>query len=170
MVAPSSQPSSILVFVRVSMMSMGDRLLILRRQFLRAGMGVWATLSAGCGTILYPERRGQPVGRLDWGVVLLDGLGLLLFFIPGVVAFAVDFATGAIYLPPWQSARKWPWKVDRPLVMQRIPRDEITRQRIEAVVSSHIGRPIDLAQGDYRAQPLGKIDDFWREVDRLTSV
>jgi hypothetical protein len=29
----------------------------------------------------------------------LDGLGLLCFFVPGVVAFAVDFWTGAIYLP-----------------------------------------------------------------------
>jgi hypothetical protein len=33
----------------------------------------------------------------------LDGLGLLLFFVPGVVAFAVDFYTGAIYLPIAQS-------------------------------------------------------------------
>lgn len=29
----------------------------------------------------------------------LNGLGLILFFIPGVVAFIVDFYTGAIYLP-----------------------------------------------------------------------
>ena len=103
-------------------------------------------------------------------MVLLDGLGLLLFFIPGVVAFAVDFATGAIYLPPWQGAQKFLWKSDKPLVTQRIPRDEITRQHIEAIVASHIGRPIDLADGDYRSQPLSKIDDFWREVDRLTDA
>ncbi len=32
-------------------------------------------------------------------LVVLDGLGLLLFVIPGVAAFAVDFSTGAIYLP-----------------------------------------------------------------------
>jgi hypothetical protein len=55
----------------------------------------------GCGTILHPERRHQPPGGgLDWGIVALDTLGLLLFFIPGVIAFAVDFTTGAIYLPP----------------------------------------------------------------------
>ena len=48
---------------------------------------------------MYPERRGQRTGTLDPGIVLLDGLGLLLFFVPGVIAFAVDFATGAIYLP-----------------------------------------------------------------------
>src|SRR5215469_13362952 len=59
-----------------------------------------AVFLASCGTILYPERRGQPAGRLDVGVVALDGIGLLLFLVPGVIAFAVDFATGAIYLPP----------------------------------------------------------------------
>lgn len=38
-------------------------------------------------------------GRIDVGVAVLDGLGLLLFIIPGVIAFAVDFATGTIYVP-----------------------------------------------------------------------
>src|SRR5689334_12007234 len=59
-----------------------------------------AVFLASCGTILYPERRGQTAGRLDVGVVALDGIGLLLFLVPGVIAFAVDFATGTIYLPP----------------------------------------------------------------------
>src|SRR5262249_47382389 len=54
---------------------------------------------AGCGTILYPERRGQVGGRLDVGVVVLDAIGLLFFLIPGIIAFAVDFSNGTIYLP-----------------------------------------------------------------------
>lgn len=33
----------------------------------------------GCGTIMYPERKGQKGGRLDSGVVILDALGLLFF-------------------------------------------------------------------------------------------
>src|SRR5580698_7330540 len=53
----------------------------------------------GCGTLLYPERRGQVAGRLDAGVVILDAVGLLFFIIPGVIAFAVDFSNGSIYLP-----------------------------------------------------------------------
>jgi hypothetical protein len=53
----------------------------------------------GCGTILYPERKGQQGGNIDAGVAVLDGIGLLIFIVPGVIAFAVDFATGAIYLP-----------------------------------------------------------------------
>ena len=54
---------------------------------------------AGCGTIFYPERKGQRAGRLDAGIVVLDGIGLLFAVIPGVIAFAVDFNNGTIYLP-----------------------------------------------------------------------
>ena len=59
----------------------------------------------GCGTLLYPERRGQTQGRLDADVVILDGIGLLFFILPGLFAFAVDFITGAIYLPAGGSSR-----------------------------------------------------------------
>lgn len=53
-----------------------------------------------CGTVLYPERKGQRSGQLDVGVVLLDAIGLLFFIIPGVICFAVDFSNGTIYFPP----------------------------------------------------------------------
>jgi hypothetical protein len=52
---------------------------------------------AGCGTLLYPERRGQVGGRVDAGVAVMDGLWCLVFIVPGVVAFIVDFGNGAIY-------------------------------------------------------------------------
>ena len=45
----------------------------------------------GCGTLLYPERRGQKAGHVDVGVALLDGIGLFFFIIPGIIAYAVDF-------------------------------------------------------------------------------
>ena len=49
---------------------------------------------------MYPERRRMPhSNQIDWRVAAFDGLGLLLFFVPGVIAFVVDFYTGAIYLP-----------------------------------------------------------------------
>jgi hypothetical protein len=57
------------------------------------------TQVTACGTLLYPERRGQTKGQIDIGVAALDAIGLLFFFVPGVVAFGVDFITGAIYLP-----------------------------------------------------------------------
>lgn len=53
-----------------------------------------------CGYLLYPERVGRDSGRIDATVVLLDAAGLLFGIIPGVVAFAVDLSTGAIYLAP----------------------------------------------------------------------
>jgi hypothetical protein len=53
-----------------------------RRRFIAACAACGLSVaSAGCGTLTYPERRGQPSGPLDWGVVILDGLGLILFVI-----------------------------------------------------------------------------------------
>jgi hypothetical protein len=52
-----------------------------------------------CGTLLYPERRGQGKGAIDPGVAILDGVGVLFFVVPGLIAFIVDISTGAIYLP-----------------------------------------------------------------------
>src|SRR6185295_5982840 len=87
---------------------------------------------ASCGTILYPERRGQPAGRLDVGVVALDGIGLLLFLVPGVIAFAVDFATGAIYLPPYYAMH------DSGMVpeLRKVQVDpaELSRERVATIV------------------------------------
>lgn len=56
--------------------------------------------TSGCGTIFRPERKGQKDGKIDLMIALLDGIGLLFFIIPGVIAYAVDFADGTIYLPP----------------------------------------------------------------------
>lgn len=54
----------------------------------------------GCGTILYPERIGQgDTGKIDTSVAVMDGLLCLLFIIPGVVAFIIDFENGTIYEP-----------------------------------------------------------------------
>jgi len=55
--------------------------------------------TAGCGYLIYPERQGLRGDRVDGTVVVLDAIGLLFFVLPGVVAFAVDFSTGCIYLP-----------------------------------------------------------------------
>lgn len=54
-------------------------------------------LQVGCGTILYPERRGGSGGRIDTGVAVMDGLWLLCFIVPGVIFYIVDFSNGAIY-------------------------------------------------------------------------
>ncbi len=64
-----------------------------------AGLLVTSMLvQSGCGTLLYPERRGQLSGQIDPAVAVLNGIGCLFYVIPGLIAFAIDFATGAIYL------------------------------------------------------------------------
>jgi len=69
-------------------------------RFARAALAAALVVQLlGCGTILYPERRNQPAGKYDTDVVVLDAIGLFFFILPGVIAFAVDFSTGAIYLP-----------------------------------------------------------------------
>lgn len=59
---------------------------------------------SGCGYLLYPERKGLQGGKIDPTIVLLDGAGLLFGFWPGVVAFAVDFTNGTIYLRPGEKS------------------------------------------------------------------
>jgi hypothetical protein len=127
---------------------------------------------ASCGTILHPERRGQPPGRLDPGIVILDAVGLLLFFVPGVVAFAVDFATGAIYLPPEYVEADLPGYAPcldasgRRVV--RLSPEEITPERLEKIVQEHTGHSIRLQPGTYRVLPIENVDKLCDEtLDRL---
>src|SRR5437667_2195812 len=76
---------------------------VLERSVVIAAGGT-ACSAAGCGTFIHPERNGQPhSNEIDWKIAALDALGLLLFFVPGIVAFIVDFYTGAIYLPVWEA-------------------------------------------------------------------
>ena len=75
---------------------MNSRLKLLSTAVLCSAL---VTQLTACGTIFYPERRGQISGQIDPGVAILNGIGLLFYIIPGLIAFGVDFATGAIYLP-----------------------------------------------------------------------
>lgn len=71
-----------------------------RRPRLRALLCAALVLHlAGCGTLLYPERQGRRGGRVDPAVLLLDGALLFFFVVPGLVAYGIDFYTGAVYLP-----------------------------------------------------------------------
>jgi hypothetical protein len=141
-----------------------------RRGFFRVGAAGSFSLVAGCGMILHPERRNQPPGgNLDWSVVALDAVGLLLFFIPGVIAFAVDFSTGAIYLPPNQYGSAGRPANDQSLVAVNVPQKELTQQRLEEVASRHAGRDVRLVAGEYDTAPLSKIDDFWTTREKLAA-
>jgi len=56
--------------------------------------------TASCGTLMFSHRHGQDKGRFDPNVIIMDGIGLFFFIVPGLVAYAVDLSSGAIYLPP----------------------------------------------------------------------
>lgn len=139
-----------------------------RRQFVHLGIAsLFTSVSTGCGTILYPERKGQPAGPLNWPVVALDALGLCLFFVPGVIAFAVDFNNGTIYLPPEEYGHTKGWGKNRTLKPVSVPAGKMSREEIETVVSDKTGRPIKLENGTYQTKSLANIDDFWVEADQM---
>ena len=141
-----------------------------RRDLIRLTAVAPLSFAAGCGMLLHPERRNQPTGsKLDWGIVALDALGLLLFFIPGVIAFAVDFGTGAIYLPPPGYGDATAPPTDVQLARVDVPKQELTRERIEEVASHHSGREVRLVAGTYQTAPLSKLDEFWGTMKRLAT-
>jgi len=111
-----------------------------------------------CGTILYPERKGQIDGRLDIGVVLLDGIGLLFFIIPGVIAYAVDFSNGTIYLPGTGGKKAG---LDRPgLQTVKFDSKAYTPDSLKNIIRDETG--YDLSWGDQRlrAVRLESVDEL----------
>jgi hypothetical protein len=141
-----------------------------RRGFFWIGAAGSLSLLTGCGMILHPERRNQPTGgSMDWSIFALDAVGLLLFFIPGVIAFAVDFSTGAIYLPPNQYGTTGRPTKDQSLVTVSVPRKELSPERLEQVASQHAGRDVRLVVGKYATAPLVKIGDFWSAREKLAA-
>ncbi len=138
-----------------------------RRQFATTLLGgILAAAVSGCGTILYPERRGQPSGRLDWGVVALDGIGLLFFFIPGVIAFAVDFITGAIYLPS-DGYGSTDGVERRQLRRIDVPHQSLTPDGIAHVIREATGHAITLNYEECETRRLNKLEEFWTTRDEL---
>ena len=97
----------------------------------------------GCGTVIYPERRGQKAGRIDVGIAILDGLGLLLFLIPGVIAFAVDFGTGAIYLPSGKTKHAEDSETSD-MVVIRVRPEELNLAKLDEILSDYTGGEVNL--------------------------
>lgn len=102
---------------------------------------------AACGTIIYPERKGQINGRLDVGVVALDAIGLLFFFVPGVIAFAVDFSNGTIYLPGGSASIN-----TSELNVVNLGSD-VSNERIEQLILQQTGKDISLEKSEVHSRP-----------------
>ena len=94
---------------------------------------------SACGTLFYPERRGQIDGRIDPAIVAFDAIGLLFYIIPGLIAFGIDFATGAIYLPDDQ------YSVAPEKLQEAIGADGVIDQaRLKAIIEAETGRSLPL--------------------------
>ncbi|WP_434605891.1 polyribonucleotide nucleotidyltransferase [Pseudomonas sp. R1-7] len=98
------------------------------------------TQISACGSIFYPDRRGQIEGKIDPAIAALDAVGLLFYIIPGLIAFAVDFATGAIYFEPGRSVQIEPEKL-KPAIN---PDGTINNQKLQAILESELGRSFPL--------------------------
>jgi hypothetical protein len=142
-----------------------------RRRFLLAGLLISLT---GCGTFMYPERQGQPRGGpIDWKVVALDGIGLLLFVVPGVIAFAVDWYNGTLFLPV-ESAEYSTTAVKTPqrgrLLSVLLGRDRLNRETLEAELLARAGVRVKLEPGAYSTAELAHIDEFDAKVAEIAAA
>lgn len=135
------------------------------RRFAAAGIAATtASLLSSCGTIIYPDRAYQKSrGTLDPAVVILDAVGLFFFIIPGLVAFAVDFGTGAIYFP----AGHEPGDKERTIFDQADVGIKPSQQDIEQVVSSRVGIGINLDTPGVKSRQLASLSEFDRAYSEL---
>ena len=114
-----------------------------------------------CGYILYPERKGQTGGKIDAGVAVLDGLGLLFFIIPGIIAYAVDFSSGCIYLP--DSTASSNEGGDGGLNIVEVD-GEITQEKIEQVLKDHASLDLDLDETYILSEKAQSANDIEGQV------
>ena len=113
---------------------------------------VVAQLTA-CGTIFYPERKGTRSGTIDPMVAVADGLGLLLFIVPGVIAFAVDFNNGTIYQPGGKKI-----KLTREELKHVTHDGKVDKAALGEVMTQKLSKPVDLHGSDVQITKLNSPD------------
>lgn len=102
-------------------------------------VSLFTQLSA-CGTLFYPDRRGQIDGRIDPAIAVLNAVGLLFYVIPGLIAFGVDFATGAIYLPEGSSYSMAPEKLQEAIGADGV----VDQAKLKAIIETETGHSLPL--------------------------
>jgi len=144
---------------------MENRFIKARRAAVVAAMAGTLVGATACGVILYPERKGQVDGRIDPAVAVLDGIGLLFFIVPGVIAFAVDFATGAIYLPGTSASTTLDMD-DADMV--KLDRRYMDAALIEKSLREQTGQAVSLADPALLARRADGAD--WQALSQILSA
>ncbi|AZM96191.1 hypothetical protein [Vreelandella venusta] len=130
-----------------------------RRWLAGAIVGVSIVTLSGCGTLFHPERKGQLSGNVDPVVAIANGVGLLFFIVPGVIAYAVDFSNGTIYLPSASSASVDIHHLD----------DAMDVASLEKLLSDKVGQPISLANELLMMEEVASLDEALAMV-RMSGV
>ena len=127
---------------------------------------VFVVQLVGCGTIMYPDRKGQKSGKIDAGVAVLDGIGLLLFIVPGVIAFAVDFNNGTIYLPGTSRS-----SLDLKEIREvKFDPKTSTMVGIEKMVKAETGYDFRIEQNNLKITKLKSADDLDLQVAKVLTT
>jgi hypothetical protein len=107
-------------------------------------LGAFVIQIAGCGTIFYPERRGQTVhGGIDPLVAIADSAWFLAYIIPGFIAWGADLYTGALYMPAGQT-RLTNQPDSQSMIVVKVNPKRLDQKMIEQIVSKHVGQKINL--------------------------
>ena len=93
-------------------------------------------------------------------------LGLLLFVVPGVVAFAVDFGTGAIYLPSG-SARLEHDKIQN-MEVTKVDREALTQNEIQSLIAHKMGDTVDLTSPEVKVAEFSNSQEpNWQSISEM---
>ncbi len=136
----------------------------LKKCVMVLGLVAFLQSTAGCGLLLHPERQGTKGGNLDPVIVLLDGLGLFFFLVPGIVAFAVDVSTGCIYTGGGGGGKRrhltsleagQPLSAEELAGMKKITLNgPVTKASIEAALERELGQKVDVTAPSVQVQPI----------------
>lgn len=134
---------------------------MLKKCFMAVSLAAFLQSTSGCGLILHPERQGSKGGNLDPMIVLLDGLGLFFYLVPGVVAFAVDVSTGCIYTGGGGGGKRRHFTANQTPTTEELAgmkkttlTGPVTKANIEAALEQELGQKVDITAPNVQVQPI----------------
>ena len=100
-----------------------------------------------CGYFLYPERRYQQKGEMDFPIMILDGSSLLFAAITGQAAIAVIGVVALAFLS-FAGLEVFPFDKTKPL----------KKADLESILSEYSGSPVHIDTDSIAVVDIGNID------------